>query len=121
MKNVKINTAKIIELMLDSKDFTESGVETAIKELSSYKHLTIVDSKPEAEKLFKEWFTNSDEGSEEYMNGFGGVHSNCIETFALEATDPSDEYTHQFKVSIYEYFVDGGSVDYMYSVSATQI
>ncbi len=120
MKNVKINTAKIIQLMLDSKDFTESGVETAIKELISYKHLTFVNSKTDAEKLFKEWFANSDEGAEEYMNGFGGVHSNCIETFTLEAADP-DEYTHLFKVSIYEYFVDGGSVDYMYSVSASQI
>lgn len=121
MKNVKLNQDRIVEAIINSNEFTESSVENAIKSLPWHSSLTIVDSESEAEETFKEWFADSDGGAEEYMNHFGGVHSNCIETFTLNVTDPEDEYTHQFKVSIYEYYVDSGSVDYMYGVSASQL
>jgi len=119
MKNVRLKLDKIKELILDSNDFTESGVEAVIKGLNWHKHI-IVDSEAEAEELFKEMFADSDERAEEYMKRFGGVHSNCTETFVFDITDP-DEYIHQFEVGIYEYYVDSGSVDYIFSVSVSQL
>lgn len=121
MKNVKLNQDRIVEAIINSNEFTESSVENAIKSLPWHSSLTIVDSESEAEGIFKKWFADSDGGSEKYINNFGGIHSNCIETFILNVTAPEDEYTHQFKVSIYEYYVDSGSVDYIYGVSASQL
>jgi len=121
MKNVNLNQDRIVEKIINSNEFTESSVENAIKTLSWHASLKIVDSENDAEVTFKEWFADSDFGAEKYMNHFGGVHSNCIETFTLNVTDPTDDYTHQFKVSIYEYYVDSGSVDYIYRVSASKL
>ena len=55
MKNVKLNLDRIVDAIIESNDFTESGVENAIKNLSWHKSLTIVDSESEAEEIFKEY------------------------------------------------------------------
>ena len=121
MKNLKLNSDKIIEGVISSNDFTAESVENVIKNLSWHKSLTIVDGESEAEEIFKEWFADADGGYESYFKTFGGVHSNTTESFILNITDPDDDYTHQFKINIIEYYIDSGSVDYIYGVSVSQL
>jgi len=121
MKNVKLNAGRISKLVIKSGEFTEESVKNCVEEFEKYPGLILADGESEAENIFKEMFADSDSGAEEYMNHFGGVHSNQIESFILNVTDPTDDYTHQFKVSIYEYYVDSGSVDYIYGISVSSI
>jgi hypothetical protein len=117
MKNVKLNSDWIIKDVIKGGDFSSDAVEGVIKNLPWHKSLTIVENETEAEEKFKEWFADSEVGAEEYMKPFGGVHSNVIETFNIEIEHDNEIYN--FRISISEYYVDSGSVDYMYGVTAT--
>lgn len=119
MKNVKLNLERIKEKVINSNDFSELSVINVIKSL--YESLTIVDSIDEAEETFKNWFEDYDGGAEKYIKSFGGVHTNVIEKFRLSVVDPNDEIEYDFQVSTHEYYVDSGSVDYLYGVSVSQM
>lgn len=115
-KSIKTYSKRIEESVIKSADYSEESVREVILNESYLSNETIVDMLSDAEDKFKEWYADTDEGAEDFIKGFGGVHSNRVEQFILNITDPIEDYTHQFKVTLNEYYCDAGSGDYMYSV-----
>lgn len=91
MKNLKLNIERVIGSI--SGEITDESLKNAIQEFEST--YTFVDSEAEAEKYFKE----------------------CELEGTVYSRENQKLYASEFEIIVTEYYVDAGSVDYVYSVN----